>query len=344
MATPITVGLITHAGGAHVEAYLQGLAAADSCDKVVLADPDGNWEKDARRLLGQKLTHVAADYKSLLKGHRPQMVLVTMEARLAPPVIDAALEADCHVFAEKPACVRVEDFARLAKKADSKHRYLMLALANRTNPEIVAAREMVASGRIGKVYALELHIIADQTRLTDPSYRDKWYAHKSRAGGGHLIWLGIHWIDLAMVLVGSSIGEAAGFVANAGGQPLDVEDSAVAAFRFENGALGTITSGYYLDKGYHQHIKIWGSEGWIHLEPMLQRPLVWYTTKGDAAGTEQTWAGSKESRGYAPFVAEAVRACADMTDPPISTADSLCALKTVFAIYAAAQTGRTTKV
>ena len=344
MASPITVGLITHAGGAHVGAYLQALAAADDCNAVVLADPDGNWEPDARRRLGGKLKHVVRDYKRLLEKHRPRMVLVTMEARLAPPVIDAALDADCHVFAEKPSCIRVDDFVPLVEKADSKHRYLMLALANRTNPEAVAARELVASGRIGKLYALEMHIIADQTRLTEKSYHEKWFAHKNRAGGGHLIWLGIHWLDWAMQLVDSSIAEVSGFLANVGGQPIDVEDSAAAAFRFDNGALGTITSGYYLDKGYHSHIKIWGSEGWIHLEPMKDQPLHWYATSGDEAGTVQTWQGSKNPRGYTPFVVEAVRACADSTDPPITSAHSLRALKTVFAIYSAAQSGRATKV
>jgi predicted dehydrogenase len=272
------------------------------------------------------------------------MALVTMEARLAPPVIGAALAADCHVLAEKPACVRVQDFVPLVEQADAKHRYLMLALANRTNPEIVAARELVASGQIGKIYALETHIIADQTRLTAASYHEQWFAHKRRAGGGHLIWLGIHWLDLAMYLVRSPIVEACGFIANVGGQPLDVEDAAAAAFRFEGGALGTMTSGYYLDKSYHSHVKIWGSDGWIHLEPMHERPLRWYTTKGDAAGRIHEWPGSKEPRGYTPFVREAVRACAAMTPPPISSAESLRALKTVFAIYAAAESGRSTTV
>ena len=73
----------------------------------------------------------------------------------------------------------------------------MLALANRLNPEMAAARQMVADGVIGKIFGLEMHLIADQTRLTRPAYHDKWFAHKDRAGGGHLIWPGIHWLDLA---------------------------------------------------------------------------------------------------------------------------------------------------
>jgi len=344
MPKKIKVGILTHAAGAHVGAYLSALAESESCSKVVLADPDGRWEKDARRVLGDKLTSVYRNYKKLLAREQPVMSLITMEAKLAPPVIDAALESGCHVFAEKPSCVRVEDFEPLVRKADSKHRHLMLALANRTNPEVAEARRLIAGGAIGKVYGLEMHLIADQTRLTRESYHRRWFAKKDRAGGGHLIWLGIHWLDLAMFVTRSSITDVAGFTANVGGQPIDVEDSAAAALRFDNGTLGTITSGYYLDKGYHSHIKIWGSGGWLHLESMKDKPLQWYSTQGKKSGTVQTWRGSKNPRGYSPFVNEAIKACAEKTAPPISNSDSLRALKTVYAIYSAAKSSRTVRI
>ncbi len=344
MPKNIKVGLITHAGGAHVGAYLTALAASDACREVVLADPDGRWKDDARRVLGDKLSGEYRDYKKMLAKEKPAMALITMEARLAPPVIDAALEADCHVFAEKPACVDPDDFQPLVIKADGKHRFLMLALANRTNPEMMEARRLIATGTIGKIYGLEMHLIADQTRLTRKSYHDTWFAHKDRAGGGHLLWLGIHWLDLAMQITGSSITEVAGFTANVGGQPIDVEDSAAAALRFESGNLGTVTSGFYLDKGYHSHIKIWGSSGWMHIKHMTDEPIQWYSTQGEHAGKVQSFLGSKEPRGYSPFVHQAVKACAEMTDPPINSADSLRALKTVFAVYRAATTGRSVKV
>jgi predicted dehydrogenase len=344
MPNTIKTGLITHADGAHVAAYLSALAKSASCGEVVLADPDGRWEKEARQILGEKLTHVYRDHLALLERERPDMVLVTMEAKLAPPVIDAALQAGCHVFAEKPSCVRVEDFEPLARKADGGHRYLMLALANRLNPEIAAARRMIADGAIGKIFGMEMHLIADQTRLTRESYQKQWFTQKNRAGGGHLIWLGIHWLDLAMDIMQSSITEVAGFTANVGGQPIDVEDSAAAALKFDNGTLGTLTSGYYLDKGYNSHMKIWGTGGWLHLEPVKEEPLTWYTAQGTHAGEVRTWTGPKEPRGYTPFVDAAITACANMTDPPISNEDSLRALKTVFAIYSAAATGRATRV
>ena len=216
----------------------------------------------------------------------------------------------------------------------------MLALANRLNPEVLAAKRLIETGRLGKLYGLEMHLVADQTRLKQKSYHQKWFAQKDRSGGGHLMWLGIHWLDLAMHVTGSSIDSVAGFIANVGGQPIDVEDSAAASLRFDNGMLGTITSGYYLDRGYHSHIKVWGSSGWLHLESMKNEPLTWYSTKGDKPGQVQTWSGSKQPRGYTPFVQAAVKACAEMSDPPVSATESLRALKTVFAIYSSAESGR----
>ncbi|MDA1165170.1 MAG: Gfo/Idh/MocA family oxidoreductase [Planctomycetota bacterium] len=344
MPKQIKVALLTHAGGAHVSSYLSALAATDECLSVVLGDPDGRYEADAKRVLKDKLSNSYRDVNELLKTERPQLAVVTMEAGLAPPIIDAVLETGCHVFAEKPSCIRAEDFAPLVVKADQKHCYLMLALANRLNPEIVAARRLVKTGRLGKLYGLEMHLVADQTRLTRPSYHQQWFAQKQRAGGGHLIWLGIHWLDLAMHITGASIDTVAGFTANVGGQPIDVEDSAAASLKFDNGMLGTMTSGYYLDRGYHSHIKLWGSAGWLHLEPTKDEPLSWYSTRGEKPGQVQTWGGSKEPRGYTPFVQAAVRSCAEMSDPPISAAHSLRALRTVFAIYSAAETSRTVAV
>ena len=50
MANPIQVALLTHAGGAHVGAYLSALAATEECSSVLLADPDARWEADCLAL------------------------------------------------------------------------------------------------------------------------------------------------------------------------------------------------------------------------------------------------------------------------------------------------------
>src|SRR6266446_6244773 len=99
---------------------------------------------------------------------------------------------------------------------------------------------------------------AFQTRLKQPEYQRARYASKSRAGGGHLMWLGIHYLDLIQYISGDRIRQVTGFARNVGGTPIDVEDAAVVALQFAGGSVGTLHSGYYLDRGYHTRIMVWG--------------------------------------------------------------------------------------
>ena len=206
----ITVAVLTDAGGAHVESYFAALAATEEVGSVVVADPSGGCEAAAKKTLGAKLKAFEREHAKALADHQPTLALVTLEAVNSPPVIRTALEANCHVLAEKPSCVKAEDFEPLVRLAEMKHRHLSLALANRLRGTVQAARKLIQSGQIGKIYGCELHIVADQTRLKNPAFQKSWFADRARSGGGHLMWLGIHWIDLIMHITGSKIGEVRG--------------------------------------------------------------------------------------------------------------------------------------
>lgn len=345
-ANPIKVAVITNKDGAHLNQYFSALAECEGVRSVVLSDPGGETVVPARKAMGKKLEAVYTAPAKMLKAESPQMALVSLEARLAPEAIEIALDAGCHVLAEKPACLNSDDFARLTTKANNKQLHLMLALANRLNPGTQEARRLIREGYLGDIYGIELHQIADQTRLKAKSYHEKWYAKKDRGGGGHLSWLGIHWLDQAMYLTGSNIVEVAGFTGNVGGQPIEVEDSAAIALKFDNGTFGTMTSGYYLDKGYHSLIKIWGSDGWLELSKhggAGPHPLRWYSTK--SRNKQITYYPPPPGPvGYSPFVAACVQAAAGTSEPPVTADESLQVLKTVFAAYDAASTGKNQRI
>jgi len=341
---PISVAVLTHASGPHLDAYLAGLAASSEVGEVAIADPSGSTFAAAQKTLGPKLKATGRDVVAVLREAKPKMALVTMEAVLAPPAIDAALEQGCHVLAEKPACVRTADFEPLVRKAEGKHLHLMLALANRLRPEVREARRLVSEGRLGKLYGAELHLIADQTRLKSESYRKTWFAQKARAGGGHLIWLGIHWLDLAMFVTGTEIEAVTGFSGNVGGQPMDVEDSNAAALRFSNGMFGTMTSGYYLDRGYHQHLKLWGEKGWLEVRQQNEIMLKWYSTAEPKVSRVQDYKPPNEPTGYTPFVHACARASAGLEPPPLAGREGLRVLDAIYAFYEAARTGQTKSV
>ena len=233
----IRVGIITEAKGPHLSIYLSAFGATPGIAGVAVADASSATFAEARARLGGRGASLQTytDYVRMLREFRPELVLVSLAADHAPEPIVAALEAGCNVIAEKPACVRAADFERAVRAAETKQRYLMLAFANRRLPPAMKARELIQSGMLGKLYGVDMYTIADQTRLKNPEYQRAWYASKSRAGGGHLMWLGIHYLDLIQYISGDRIRQVTGFARNVGGTPIDVEDAAVVALQFAGG-------------------------------------------------------------------------------------------------------------
>jgi len=344
MPKTIKVGVITQADGAHLPDYFNSLAKIEEAETVALADASGKSEDAAKKALGDKLKEVYKDPADLLKKFAPHLVIVSLEAVNAPKAIDAALESGAHVFAEKPSCTSAAAYEKLVKKAQEKHRHLILAVANRSHAPVRKARELIKDGKLGKIYGVEIHLVTDQTRLKSEEYRKTWFCIKERAGGGQLIWVGIHWLDLALFVTGLKVKQVTGFAGIVGGQPLDIEDSAVLSLRFDNGSFGTMTSGYYLDKGYQSHVQIWGEHGWLRLAAVEELPLEWYSTKDVKEPKVERFEYDKGQRGYFNFLKSCVRAAAGLEDPPASAEEGLHVLETIFALYKASETGRTQTV
>ena len=344
---PIPVAVVTESGGAHLEAYFAALRDTIECSEVVIYDASGDSFGKAKEILGEKLSAVFKDLDRLLSVADPAMALVSVEAVHAPPLIRRLLEADCHILTEKPACIRHEDLAPLVELAEKSHLHLFYALSNRGLPAVAKIRELITDGVIGGLYGAEVHFVADQTRLKSESYQKSWFADRARAGGGHLAWLGIHWLDLLLHLTGRRVVEVGGFAGIVGGQALRAEDSAALVMRFDNGSFGTMTSGYYLDQGYHSQIRLWGSGGWIeyteHLGKVTATPLRWYVNADSTAGVHR-FANTADPRGYTPWVQTCLRACQGEGPAPITGREALLVIEILYNFYEAAQSGTFRKI
>ena len=346
----IRVGIISEPMSiSHLEYCFNALANCEGIDRIAIADASGEAFEEGGALLGRYSGDLCTfrSASEMLEAFKPELVFVSLEAHHAPGPIEAALEAGCHVVSEKPACVRTRDFEHLVEVAKRKQRHLMLVFANRLLPQVQKAKELIQSGSLGDFYGTEIHTIADQTRLKSPEYQNSWYASKGKAGGGHLTWLGVHYLDLIQFITGLKIQQVCGFVGNVGGQPIEVEDSAVLSLRFENGALGTMQSAYYLESGYHSQIVIWGSLGWLRLSGggTFETDLEWFSSQEEATEGVQTFPYTPESKstaGVETLMQAAVNAALGLRDPPMTGAECLHVLKLVSGLYASARDGVTT--
>jgi len=341
---PLNVALITEPTASHRTGYLNTLAACTGIRTVSVVDHTGATFADARRRLGERFHQGFQDAGAMFAAVAPELSVVTMEGHRAPAMVTAALRAGSHVLTEKPSCTKLEEFEEIADLASRQDRHVMLAMATRSSAAMKKARQLIRDGVIGTPYSVSLVWVADQARLTHPEYHASWLADAKRAGGGKLIYHGVHYLDLIQFLLGEPIREINGFTGNVGGQPIEVEDSAVVSFRFASGATGTLNTGYYLESGKQGGIRIWGSHGWFRVEHLERRPAQWFSTRPDAPRGVQTLDYSDEPGLYDLFFQEAVDAIRNGTQKPISTRESLRALRTVFAGYQAVETGRTQSV
>jgi predicted dehydrogenase len=110
----------------------------------------------------------------------------------------AALLAGKHVLLEKPMALDETECRRIAEAADRARRTVQVGFVCRGTPTVVAAKAFVAAGRLGRVY----HAKCSLYRRRGIPGLGGWFTTKAKSGGGPLIDLGVHVLDVVMHLVG----------------------------------------------------------------------------------------------------------------------------------------------
>ena len=341
----IRVGVITNGDAPHLGIYLSTVARAAGVSKVAFVDSSGKHFKRAQQAYKSKLDKAYRNDSLMYQQFKPDLVVIALPAHLAPTAIHNALKVDCHVVAEKPACVRVGHFAELVRIAKRKKKMLMLSLPSRVSPRTLRARQIIKQGLIGKLYSVQVLSAKDQARLTRPSYQKSWFAYKNKSGGGHLAWLAIHQLDQALFIVGQPVTKVAAFCKNVGGQPVQIEDAEALTMQFKNGMVGTLHGGYFLKSGSMEvGTTIWGSHGWIrmssHRGPRgTKRSFQWFSTHPKAPKGLQTEDPTSKVDGYQAFIQSAIDAARGLRPAPLSPEDSLNVLKVIHAAYRSSESG-----
>lgn len=152
-----------------------------------------------------------------------------------------ALEAGCHVFCEKPMAMNTAEAEEMLAASIRTGKRLGIDFRFRFAPQSVAMKQLVDSGRLGSIYYGRTEWLR-RKRL--PGFGG-WFGKKAQSGGGALIDLGVHRLDLALWLMGYPEPEwvmgmtdrrIAAKLAEAEGKSFDVEDFACGFVRFKNGA------------------------------------------------------------------------------------------------------------
>ncbi|MBQ4517136.1 MAG: Gfo/Idh/MocA family oxidoreductase [Clostridia bacterium] len=251
-------------GGIADRRTLPGMMLADNAE--LLAVMDTNREA-AERCKEKYSTEYAFDkVEDLLALDEIQAVYIASPVFCHLQQVKAAARAGKHILLEKPLGLDVreaEEIADFCHKAGVK---LSVGLMMRFHCYHQKLRELIEQGALGEIVSAR-----GQFTCWFPEMKSNWRQEKHLSGGGALMDLSIHSIDLLRYITGLEVVEVAGIVGNQIFK-YNIEDAGSVMMRFSNGAIGYVDSNFNVpDVASKSKLEIYGTKGCAVLHNTLSQ-------------------------------------------------------------------------
>ena len=218
--------------------------------------------ENAKRLTDRYNVDSYTDYTEMLKRDDLDIACVCTPsgAHLDPAV--AAAAAGKHVIVEKPLEITLQRCDEIIAACDAAGVRLCAIFNSRFTESTALVKSTIESGRFGKLTLGDAYIkwYRSQEYYDSGGWRGTWELD----GGGALMNQSIHAIDLLQYFMGP-VKSVQAFTDTLAHERIEVEDAAVAALRFENGALGVIEGTTAAYPGMLKKTEISGTHGTVVL-------------------------------------------------------------------------------
>jgi predicted dehydrogenase len=243
-------GILSTAGIAR-EKVIPGIQRADRCRIVAIASRDAARATEVAREAGIPTAH--SSYEALLADPNVDAVYIPLPNHLHAEWAIAAARAGKHVLCEKPLALASADAERMIEVADAEGVRLMEAFMYRLHPSWVAVRELVASGRIGRLMAVQSWF----SYFND----DPANIRNIRAfGGGALYDIGCYSVNLSRMLFGGEPTRVDASILRDPASGVDIVTSGMLEF-----ADGVATFTCSTRAEDDQRVHVYGSDGRISI-------------------------------------------------------------------------------
>lgn len=225
------------------------------------------------------------DYRQMLAENKFDAVEVCTWNSAHAECTIAALNAGANVKCEKPMAMNAQEGIAMKEAAEKNGKLLMVGFVRRHGNDASAAIDFIDKGYLGDVYFIKA------SYLRRAGFPGGWFGDKSRSGGGPLIDLGVHVIDLSRYIIGNpkpvsvfgatfnklgartnlkTNGKAWSAAAEEEKEPIfTVEDLATAMIRFDNGAVLYVEASFSLNMSNNTPggLVLYGSKAGLTLDP-----------------------------------------------------------------------------
>jgi predicted dehydrogenase len=182
------------AGRQHMEAY----ASQAGVELVGLA----GMEADQLALLGDKYgvaeEHRFADWQDLVAAGCVDVLSIATPTTLHAPIAVAALDAGLHVLSEKPMAENAEVGQTMVDAARRNGKVLEVSFNHRRRGDVQVLKQLIEAGQLGDIYYAK----AGWLRREGIPGMGSWFTRQAKSGGGPLMDIGVHMLDMALHLLG----------------------------------------------------------------------------------------------------------------------------------------------
>lgn len=259
----LKVGIIG-AGGIAAKLHLPEMQTVENAEVAVL----GGRRKSRLETLCRKfdVPRWTQNYDEIIADDSLDAVIIAVPHPLHVAWGLKALEAGKHVYIQKPLSTSLAEADRFVTAAEQTDR-TVFALPFVGRPQMLAARKMVAEGRLGTVSAAharhshggpEVYYAGIQAILEEEPEDALWFFDADQADVGALFDMGVYAIANLVMIAGSVRAVTARCTTVA--KPTRLEDTAALLLDFENGGLGTAETGW-CDPARTSEFSIHGTEG-----------------------------------------------------------------------------------
>ncbi|UOK56137.1 Gfo/Idh/MocA family oxidoreductase [Bacillus sp. OVS6] len=254
-------------------------------DVVITAIVDMNLERAQKMAVKFNVPNVYSDTEEMLKNSDIDAVSICTSNNALIPLAKLAISYGVDLLVEKPIGTSYKDSLELVRLVETNNRICMVGMTHRFRNDSQALKEFVEADSLGEIYYAKVKILSRRGTPTG------WFTDLSKSGGGPLMDIGVHALDLAWWILGKPEPErVSGYLKNGIGsfntkmtsrwqssnnyndknEVFDVEDFAAAFIRFKSGMVMNLEVSWALNGAKDDAISvdIYGTKGGLSLEPL----------------------------------------------------------------------------
>lgn len=253
MAKKVRWGVIG-AGGIADRRTIPGMMLCENAELVAVMEINMELAEKCRAKWGCKKAY--DNEAALLADPEVDAVYIASPVFLHARQAMAAADAGKHILIEKPLAMTAEEGQKVVEHCKEKGVLIAVGLMMRFGAYVQAMKKAVAEGKIGKP-------VSGYAQFTSwyPDIPGDWRQSKKNGGGGAMMDMGVHCIDLLQYILDTKVKDVAAFQDTISFH-YEVEDSSTVLMRMENGAQCVVQSNFNIaDDAAKWRVEIFGEEG-----------------------------------------------------------------------------------